>query len=163
VAGDEFAVRILLLLGEHLHGREIFAQAGTVELVRLLVEVALGDEDAAVALAQFGQRLSNAREKLDLLRGDGLCEGDDAGVFFRGDFGIGELLEAGDKRAAEALETVTVFGDRCVFAEVEPLADLFVGMDAVIQIGDESGDGALEVDIVLPERVVRVEEKGLLL
>ena len=42
------------------------------------------------------------------------------------------------------------------------LADLFGGMDAVIEVGDEAGDGALEVDVVLPEGVVGVDEQGLI-
>ena len=40
-------------------------------------------------------------------------------------------------------------------------ADLFGGVDAVIQIRDEGGDGPFEVDIVLPERVVSVYQEGL--
>jgi hypothetical protein len=32
---------------------------------------------------------------------------------------------------------------------------------AVVKVGDERGDGLLEVDVVLPQRVVGVEEKGL--
>ena len=115
-----------------------------------------------MALAQFGERLDNARKELDLLGGDRLGEGNDAGVFFGSNFCVGELLETGDKRAAKALEAVAVLGDGCVFAQVESFADLLVSMDAVIQIGDEGGDGALEVNVVLPERVVGVEEKGLL-
>jgi hypothetical protein len=31
----------------------------------------------------------------------------------------------------------------------------------VIEVGDEAGDGALEVDVVLPEGVVGVDEQGL--
>jgi len=84
-------------------------------------------------------------------------------VPFRGDLGVGELLEAGDERTAEALKAITVFGDGCVFAEVEVFADFLVSVDAMIQIGDKGGDCTLEVDVVLPERVIGVEEKGLLL
>ena len=31
----------------------------------------------------------------------------------------------------------------------------------VIEVADEGGDGALEVDVVFPERVVGVDEQGL--
>jgi hypothetical protein len=34
-------------------------------------------------------------------------------------------------------------------------------VDAVIEVGDEGGDGALEVDVVLPEGVIGVDEEGL--
>ena len=41
------------------------------------------------------------------------------------------------------------------------LADFLGRVDAVVEVGDERGDGALEVDVVLPQRVVGVEEQGL--
>ena len=44
---------------------------------------------------------------------------------------------------------------------VEVFADLLGGVDAVIEVGDEAGDGALEVDVVLPEGVVGVDQQGL--
>jgi len=56
-----------------------------------------------------------------------------------------------------------VLCDGGTLAEVEVLANFFVGVDTMIEIGDEGGDGALKVDVVLPERVVGVEEKCLLL
>jgi hypothetical protein len=34
-------------------------------------------------------------------------------------------------------------------------------MDAMVEVVDERGDGALEIDIVLPQGVVGVEEQGL--
>jgi hypothetical protein len=34
-------------------------------------------------------------------------------------------------------------------------------VNAVVEVGDEAGDGALEVDVVLPEGVVGVDEQGL--
>jgi len=62
---------------------------------------------------------------------------------------------------AEAVEAVAVPGDGGALDGVEVFADLFGGVDAVIEIGDERGDGAFEVDVVLPEGVVGVDEKGL--
>ena len=63
-------------------------------------------------------------------------------MLFCGDFGVGELLEACDQRTAEALETVAVLGDGGAFADIEVIADFFVGVDTVIEIGDERGDSA---------------------
>jgi len=40
--------------------------------------------------------------------------------------------------------------------------DRLAGVDAVIEVGDEAGDGALEVDVVFPEGVVGVDEQGLI-
>jgi hypothetical protein len=44
---------------------------------------------------------------------------------------------------------------------VEMVADLFGRVNAMIEVGDERGDGALEVDIVLPQRIVCVKEQSL--
>ena len=44
---------------------------------------------------------------------------------------------------------------------VERLAHLGGRVLVVIQIADEGGDGALEVDVVLPEGIVGVDEQGL--
>ena len=163
MAGDEVTVGCSFLFGEDFDGGEEFTEAGAFELVGLLFEVALGDEDAAVATAEVFEGFGDVGQQLDLGHGDGFGESDDAGVLFGGDFGVGELFEAGDERTSEALETVAVFGDGSALAKVEVLADFFIGMDAMIEVGNEGGDGALKVNVVLPERVVGVEEKCLLL
>jgi hypothetical protein len=54
-----------------------------------------------------------------------------------------------------------MLGDGGVFAEVEVVADLLGRVGVVIEEGDEGGDGALEVVVVLPQGVVGVEEQGL--
>ena len=41
------------------------------------------------------------------------------------------------------------------------LADFGGGVLVVVEIADEGGDGALEVDVVFPEGVVGVDEEGL--
>ncbi len=41
------------------------------------------------------------------------------------------------------------------------LADLFRGVNAVVEVGDKGGDGAFEVDVVLPQGVIGVDEEGL--
>ena len=44
---------------------------------------------------------------------------------------------------------------------VEGLAHLGRRILVVVQIADEGGDGALEVDVVFPERIVGVDEQRL--
>jgi hypothetical protein len=51
--------------------------------------------------------------------------------------------------------------DRGVFDAVEVAANLFGGVDAMVEVRDETGDRTLEVNIVLPEGVVGVYEQGL--
>jgi len=60
------------------------------------------------------------------------------------------------------VQTIAVGNDGGVLDTVEMVADLFGGVDAVIEVGDEAGNGALEVDVVLPKRVVGVDQEGLI-
>ncbi len=82
VAGDELAVGGGILFGEHLDGGEERAEARALQLVGLLFKIALGDHDAAMALAELGEGGVDLREEVDLRGGDGVCERDDARVVF---------------------------------------------------------------------------------
>ncbi len=61
----------------------------------------------------------------------------------------------------ETVQTVSVGNDTFAFDIVENLADLLRRELVVIQEWDETSDGPLEVDVVLPERVVSVDEESL--
>jgi hypothetical protein len=165
VMREEVAVGSGVLFRQYFDGGEEVAQTGALNFVGLLVDIAFGDEDQAVPPGKLAEGRFNAGEELDFGGGDGLGEGDDAGVVLVAEFGgggrIAELLETGDERAAKTLEAVAVLGDGGALAEVEVLADLFAGVNAMVKVGDERGDGALEVDVVLPERIVGVKQKGL--
>ena len=125
-------------------------EAGAPEFAGLLFWVAFGDHNEAMAGGEVGEGGSDVGEEFDLVVGDGLGEAFDAAMFLFGDGDVGELLEAGDEGAAEAVQAVAVGEDGVVLDAVEVAADLFGGVDAVVEIGDEAGDGALEVDVVLP-------------
>jgi hypothetical protein len=159
--GAEGAVGLGMLFGEDFDGGEVRGEAGAAELASLLFRVALGDEDEAVAGGEFGEGRGYVGEEFDLLVGDGLGEALDALVLFGGDGVVGELFEAGDEGMTEAVEAVAVGGDGGVLDAVEMLAHLFGGVGAVVEVGDEGGDGSLEVDVVLPESVVCIDEEGL--
>ena len=77
------------------------------------------------------------------------------------DGGFAELLEAGDEGFAKALQAVTLRLDGGALDAVEMLADLLRRVHAVVEVGDERGDRALEVNVVLPQRVVGIEQEGL--
>lgn len=51
--------------------------------------------------------------------------------------------------------------DRGALADVEMLADFVGSVNMVVEVRDERGNGALEVDIVLPERIVGVDKQRL--
>jgi hypothetical protein len=127
----------------------------------LLVMISLGDQDEAMAGGELAERRGNVGEKFDLMLGDGLGEAFDTAMLFVRHGGVAELLEAGDQRSAEAVESVAVGEDGVVLDSIEVAANLFRSVDAVIEVGDETSDGTLEVDVVLPERVVRVNQEGL--
>ena len=52
-------------------------------------------------------------------------------------------------------------GDGSVFDHVEMATDLAGRMDAMVQVGDKGCDGSFEVNVVLPKRVIRVDEESL--
>jgi hypothetical protein len=74
---------------------------------------------------------------------------------------VGEFLEAGNERAAEAAEAVSVGVNGRVLDAVEVLTHLFGGVNPVVQVRDKGRNGSLEVDVVLPEGIVCVDEEGL--
>lgn len=161
MVGREGAVGFVVLFGEDFNGGEVASEAGAVEFVGLLLRIALGDEDEAMASGEICQGGGDVGEEFDLLVGDGLGEVGDAVAFFRGNGSVGKLLKAGDEGVAEAVQAVAPGEDGGVFDAVEVAADLLGRVDAVVEVGDERGDGALEVDVVLPESVIRVDEQGL--
>jgi hypothetical protein len=151
----------VVFFGEHLDGGEVRCETGTLKFASLLFEVSFGHQDETVAGGEVGEGRGYVGEEFDLLVGDGLSEAFDAAMLLFGDGEIGELLEAGGEGAAEAVQAIAVGDDGCVLDAVEVAADLFGGVDVVIEVGDEAGDGALEVDVVFPEGVVGVDEQRL--
>jgi hypothetical protein len=161
VVSGEGSVGLVMLFGENLYGCEVRGEAGAVEFVCLLFLVALGDHDETVTGGEIGKGGVDAGKEFDLLVGDGLGEVFDAAMLFFGEGGVGELLETGDEGAAEAVKAVAVGANGGVLDVVQVSAHLFGGVDTVVEIGDEAGDGALEVDVVFPESVVGVDEQSL--
>ncbi|MCU1320365.1 MAG: hypothetical protein JWM43_14 [Acidobacteriaceae bacterium] len=140
---------------------EVGRQTGAMQLVVLFFGVALGDHDDAMARREVGEGFGDFGQEFDLLIGDGLGEADDAVVLLGGDGLIGELLEAGDEGLAEAVETVALGLNGGVFNAVEVPANLFGGVDAMVEVGNERRDRPLEVDVVLPQGIVGVDEECL--
>lgn len=155
------AIGSMVLFGENFDGAEVRGKAGAAEFVGLLVMVSLGDQDEAMTGGKVGQSFGNVGQEFDLLIGDGLRKADDAIVFIGRDGAVGKLLEAGDERVTKTVKSVAASGDGGVFNVVETLADLLRAIDTVVEIGDEGCDGPLEVDIVLPQRVVCIDQQGL--
>jgi hypothetical protein len=161
VVGGKGKISFVVFFGEDFDGREVGGETGALKLVSLLFGVAFGDHNKAVPGSEVGEGGGHVREEFDLLVGNGLGEALDTATLFVGEGDVCELLEAGNQRAAEAAEAIAVRADCSVFDAVEVAANLLWGVDAMVEIGDETGDGTLEVDVVLPEGVVGVDEQGL--
>ena len=95
VARNDFVIGRGIFLRNDFDSGEVRRERGARQLVSLLGAVAFGHEDEAMARGQFGQRLSNAGKKLNLLLGNSASETENFLGLFRGD-GLGtEALEAG--------------------------------------------------------------------
>lgn len=51
--------------------------------------------------------------------------------------------------------------DGGVFATVQELSHLLRRVELMVEVGDERGDRSLEVDVVLPERIVSINQQGV--
>ena len=161
MSGDG-TVGVTVLFCKNFDRGEMGSKAGPLKLVSLLVVVSFSDKDQAMSGGEVGEGGLDGGEKLDLMLGDGLGEAKDALVLFWCDRSVSELLEAVDERATKTVEPVAVGRDGGVFAVVKMLANLFGRVDAMVEVRDKRSDGTLEVDIVLPQRVVRVDEQRLI-
>ena len=160
MTGDS-AVGITVLFSKNFDCGEVRSKAGALKLVGLLGVISFGDKDEAMPGGEVGECDLDGGEKLDLMFGDGLSEAKDALVLFWCDGSVGELFEAVDERATETVEPVAVGRNRGVFAVVKMLANLLGRVDTMVEIRDERCDSAFEIDVVFPQRVVCVDEQGL--
>ena len=83
------------------------------------------------------------------------------GVRLRCDRPDAQAFEGVDKGMRETVQPIAVLYDAFALYVVEDFAHLLGRELVMIEKRDEVRDGALEVDVVLPERVVGVDEEGL--
>ncbi|MNT34200.1 hypothetical protein D3C72_1701650 [compost metagenome] len=149
----------LVLVGDNLHGREIFGQARGGELALLVEDIALGDEDQPVRLLQLIERLVDIGQGLDRIGQQFAAGGQDFGDHRAGHAVVGDIQGGfhhgkGEALHAEAIEG-EIAGDRGDEARIE------IGRVGIVpeQIG-EALFGDAEKLLVLPERVVGIEGDG---
>src|ERR1700730_14737660 len=65
------------------------------------------------------------------------------------------------QRVRKAVQPVPVGHNALALDVIEHSANLFSRKFVMIEKGNKAGDGPLEVDVVLPQRVVSVDKKGL--
>ena len=71
-------------------------------------------------------------------------------------------LEGFDQRMCEAVQSIAVGEDGFTFYLVQHLAHLLRRIFVMIQERNKVGDGSLKVDIVFPQRIVGIDQQGLL-
>src|SRR5215469_11010022 len=110
---------------------------------------------------QVREGLGNLGKKFDRMILDGVSKASHLRPQFRGDRVCGQLLEGVDERVSEAVQSVSMLDDAFALDVVQNFAHLFGSEPMMIQERNKPADGALEVDVVLPERVVGVDEESL--
>lgn len=161
VVRDQVGICSYVFLGQHLNCSKMRLKPRALEFAGLFLQIALGYQDDAMVRSQLDQRFGDSRQQLDLVISDGLGEAGDALMLLRCHRGIGKLLKAVHQRAAKAVQPIAVGRNGGMLAVVQVFAHLLRSMDTVVQVGDKAGDGPLKVDIVLPQRVIGVEEQRL--
>src|ERR1700683_2723900 len=110
--------------------------------------------------AKIFQSLRNLRQELNRMIFDGVSKAGDLGVQFGSDRLHAKPLKRANERMREAVQAVTMRDDALALRIVEHLAHLLGRKLVVIEKRNKLRDGALEVNVVLPQRVVGVDEKG---
>jgi len=161
VALENFAIGGRVLFCNDFDGGEVAGESGAGQLVGLFRLIALGHEDETVAGGQFGESFFHAGEQLDLLFLDRAGKAENAlGLFFRDRRGA-ETLKTRNQGPGKAGQAVAMGQNGFALHGVEGLAHFGRRVLVVVQVADERGDGALEVDVVFPQRIVGVNEQGL--
>ena len=95
------------------------------------------------------------------MAGNGMRESVDGLVQGRGERFDCQPLEGLDQRMCEAMQPVAVAHDGFAFHLIQHFPNLLGAVLVVIQERDKAGNGALEVNVIFPKRIVGVDEKTL--
>ena len=140
---------------------EIFFQSRALHFARLFSDRALGHQDQVMALRQVLESFGHFGQNLDRMLGNGVGKTIDLRMQLGRNRLDAQTLKGIDESMRETVQSVAVFHDAFALDIVEHFAHLLGRELVMIQKRDETGDGALKVDVVFPERVVGVDEKGL--
>jgi hypothetical protein len=161
VFADEAGVGDGVFFVDDFDGLEKALQAGTLDFCRLLGRFAFREQNQAVALGEIGERFRNSIENF----WRGALEVYDAVVNFGQRFPLGlmlgELHVGFFKGAPEAAHAVAILPDIFALGFVEDVANVGARETAGFDEGDEILDQFFEEDVVFPERIVGVNEKGI--
>src|SRR6266404_5978479 len=146
---------------QDLDGFKKSLQAGTFDFCGLFRGFALREENQPVPLGEIGKSFRNA---VKYFRRRAL-QFNDAAVNLRQRFAFGHLLGELDVRlfegAAEAAYAIAVLPDILAFRFIQDVANIGAGIPAGFNDADEILDQLFKKYVVFPERVVRINQKGV--
>ena len=122
---------------------------------------ALGHQNQVVAFRQILQGFRHARQEFNRMPGNGMRESIDGFVQRRGERFDRQALEGLDQRMRETVQPVAMADDGLALHLVQHFTHLLVRVLLVVQKRDELGDGALEVDVIFPKRIVGIDQQRL--
>ena len=158
---NQAAVRLRILLRHDLDGLKKSLQAGTLDFGGLLRGFALGEENEPVPLGEIGKSFRNA---VKYFRRRAL-QFNDAAVNQRQRFALCHLLGELDisffEGPAEAAHAIAVLANVLAFRFVQNVANIGARISAGFNDADEILDQLFEKYVVLPERVVSINQQGV--
>jgi len=161
VFADEAGVGDRVLFVDDFNRFKKSLQAGALHFGRLFGRFALGEKNQAVALGEISKRFRDAIENF----WRGAFEVHDAIVNLRQLFPLclmlGQLHVGFFERTTEAAHAVAILPDIFSLGFVEDVANVRACESVRLNECDEIFDEILEEDVVLPERVVGVNEQGV--
>ncbi len=122
---------------------------------------AFGHQDKMVPGGQVLQCLGHSGAHFNRMLGDDVRESDDGFVQRRRERFYGQAFKSLCQSVGEAVQSVTVADDALPLYFIQDFANFGGRIFVMIQERDEIGDGAFEIDVVFPKRVIGIDEQGL--
>src|ERR1700691_1272531 len=123
--------------------------------------MSLGHEDEMVSCSHVLQRLRNAGNNLNRVLGNLMSEAADLFMHLGRDRIRRKLLKRLDQRMRKAVQGVAVLENGLARPVVQHQPHLLRRIFAMIEERNKLRDRAFKINIVFPERVIRVDEQSL--
>jgi hypothetical protein len=156
-------VRGGIFFRDNLRRREILFQPGALDLSRLLRQRSFRYQNRAMPGGKVLQRLWYLRQKFYGMISHRVSKAGDLGVQFRRNRLNREPLKRVHQRMRKAVQAIAVLHDAFPLHIVQHFPNLLGRKLVVIEKRNEARDGPLKVNVVLPERVVGIDQKSLCL
>src|SRR5437879_6441627 len=158
---NDLSINSHILLRDDLYRREVLLQTGALDFSSLLRNCALGHQNQVMSLGKIAQRFRDSWNDLDGMLGNGMSKAIDGFVQRRSERLDRQALEGIDQSVSKTVQPIPMLEDALTLDVVQDCKYLLRRLLVMIQERDEVRDRPLEVDIVLPERVVGINEEML--